>query len=113
MVCGFMCAEEMPLHADSLPLGQPCVRAGPAPQLPPADTPHAPTQHKRAHTVCDLYADWAGPCKAVRETFKKINIEHSDAPGAAPLKFFTVSAGRRARRQCRRWGLALAQRRGL
>lgn len=43
------------------------------------------------HAVVELYADWAGPCKAVRETFKKLYYEHGDGGSGLPLKFFTVS----------------------
>ncbi|KAI8465509.1 MAG: dynein 14 kDa light chain, flagellar outer arm [Monoraphidium minutum] len=39
--------------------------------------------------VVELYADWAGPCKAVRELFKRMFFEAGDG---VPLKFFTVNA---------------------
>jgi hypothetical protein len=41
--------------------------------------------------VVELYADWAGPCKAVKELFRKLYFDHGDGGATGvPLKFYTV-----------------------
>ena len=39
--------------------------------------------------VCECYQSWAGPCKAIQGTFKRIYFDAGDKP----LKFFTVGSG--------------------
>ena len=36
--------------------------------------------------VCECYQTWAGPCKAIQGTFKRIYFDAGDKP----LKFFTL-----------------------
>ncbi|GFH18903.1 flagellar outer dynein arm light chain 5, thioredoxin-like protein [Haematococcus lacustris] len=38
--------------------------------------------------VCEVYQGWAGPCKAIVSTFKRIFFDSGDRP----LKFYTVDA---------------------
>eukprot|EP00955_Chlamydomonas_euryale_P116564 366426-Chlamydomonas_euryale.AAC.28 len=42
--------------------------------------------HARMGAVVELYQPWAGPCKAILNTFKRIYFDAGDKP----LKFFTV-----------------------
>ncbi|KIZ03050.1 Dynein light chain, flagellar outer arm [Monoraphidium neglectum] len=45
--------------------------------------------------VVELYADWAGPCKAVKELFRKLYFDHGDGGATGvPLKFYTVNVDR-------------------
>jgi len=63
----------------------------------PITSTHCPPHHRHSKhpSVCDLYAEWAGPCKAVRETFKKLHMEHGEGSGGGlPLRFVTVNVDR-------------------
>ncbi len=76
-----------PTYRAPLAVAVPCTAAH-------RHTSSRPTKHHPLPpppTVCDLYAEWAGPCKAVRETFKKLMMERGEGSGGGlPLRFLTV-----------------------
>lgn len=51
------------------------------PPSPPAPSPPA---------VVDVHQTWAGPCKAIHGTFKRIFFDHGDKP----MKFYTADASK-------------------